>query len=107
MSSITIKNCHPDICEVLRRDGVRVRGNKYLTAAYILDQAGVLDHLLMIYERSDDNSITGILNCVEKSIDVGRIISEDKPADKIKTASQSDTEPEKPSIAPKPLRFSS
>lgn len=107
MSSITIKNCHPDICKVLRRDGVRVRGNKYLTAAHILDQAGVLDHLLMIYERSDDKSLTGILDCVEKSINVGRIISGDKPDDKIKTASPSDTEPEEPSIVPKPLRFSS
>ena len=74
MSRITIQGPSIEIVERLRSKGVSHLGNRYLTAAHILDKSGVIDHLITMYENGVHEQ-TSLLDMIEKSVEIGRIIS--------------------------------
>lgn len=74
MSRVTIQDVDSDIAERLRDKGVTYLGNKYLKAAYIMEQAGVIDHLITMYDNGIHQQ-TSLLDMIEKSVEIGRIIS--------------------------------
>ena len=74
MSRITILDVETDIADRLRDKGVSHLGNKYLKAAHIIEKAGVIDHLITMYENGVHEQ-TSLLDMLEKSVEIGRIIS--------------------------------
>lgn len=101
MSSVTIKDCNPDIAKKLRDGGVSRRGSQWLEAADILDRAGILDHLLMIHKKSNNNDL---LDIITKSVEVGKIISGSSPIPD-KPIEDKTTVKEPTTTQAKPLKF--
>ena len=77
MSRITINNVDDDIADVLRQEGLSRLGPKYLKAAHILDQSGILQHLLLMYDNGQHEK-TSLLDIIEKAVGIGRIIEGDQ-----------------------------
>lgn len=75
MAQVTIKNADDNVADRLRAEGFSRLGPKYLEAAHILDQCDILQHMLIMYSNANKpTDRTSLLNIVEKSVGIGRII---------------------------------
>ncbi len=72
MARITIKDVSEPLADHLRASGMSKRGNQYLRAAKILDDAELLDHLLVM---NDSGKHGGALDILEKLIGIGKVIA--------------------------------
>ena len=72
-NKVTIQKVSDEIAEYLRDKGVTSEGNKFLKAGKILKDAGILEHLIMMHDNGLQDQV-GLLDLVEKSVSIGRII---------------------------------
>lgn len=80
-NKITIQRLDDDITDHLRKKGITKEANRFLRAAFILDQAGALDHLLLMYENGIHEK-TSLLDMIEKSVNIGRLIKGEPVSEK-------------------------
>ena len=74
MNKVTIQKVSDEITDYLRDNGVTSEGNKFLKAGHIMKQAGILEHLIMMYDNGQCDDLLGL---IEKSVSIGRIIKGD------------------------------
>ncbi len=71
-NKVTIQKVSDELADCLRDNGVSSEGNKFLKAGKILKDAGILEHLIMMYDNQPPNN--NLLELIEKSVSIGRII---------------------------------
>ena len=69
-AKLTLLKVDDEIASYLRERGVSNEGNRFLEAAYILKQAGILDHLLLMHENKVHEQ-SNMLDMINKSVQIG------------------------------------
>lgn len=73
-NKVTIQKVPDTTAEYLRSNGVTSEGNKLLKGGEILRVSGILDHLIMMYDKNMHEQV-GMLEMIEKAVSIGRIIN--------------------------------
>lgn len=94
MNKITIQKVPDKIADYLRHSGVSSEGNKFLKAGKIMKDAGILEHLIMMYDNQNPDT-EQLLELIEKSVSIGRIIRGESPKTPVQPVTKEpDPEPE-------------
>ncbi len=101
MNKFTIQKVPDDIAEHLRVKGVTREANRFLRAAKIMDEAGVLDHLILMHQNGIHQH-SSLLEMIEKAVNIGRLIKGDLVSD-IPKASAPETPDPEPENDPPPM----
>ena len=101
MNKVTIQKVSDDIADCLRDHGVSSEGNKFLKAGKILKDAGILEHLIMMYDNQQHQD--GLLDLIEKSVSIGRIIKGELGTSTLPAAVAKEPEPEPEDNDPPPM----
>lgn len=71
---LTLQRVDDDIARHLRKKGISSEGQRFLRGAYILMQADVLDQLLLMHSKGQQDKL-GNIGIIERALAVTRLIN--------------------------------